>query len=266
MDMHKEVNRKNAETLNYYIRPQTFPVAVKMYETEEQLPENIRRPHRDLGYRISGCQGISMARKYGWSVAMGQDDFFCAGMIILGFVKPGDYFLGKLWLDGGYTDTFESAKKTAETILRFDYGKYQAILFSPLFGADFEPDEVMVYGNPAQMVRLVQGSLYKGGGMLTSISNGVSDCAQSLVRPMESGECQFVLSGIGNRIYAATEKDEMCFSIPHGKMNNVLEGLKQNHVKGLRYPIPTVANYKNSNLATLYSTMFDQAGIPIEER
>lgn len=262
----KEMNKKRTEELNYYIRPQTFPVAVKMYESEEQLPKGVKRPGKDFGYRVSGCQGISLSRKYGWSVAMGKDDLFCAGMIILGFVEAGDYFLGKLWIDGGYVETLEDAKRTAETILRFDYGKYQTILFTPLFRADFEPDEVMIYGNPAQMVRLVQGSLYKGGGMLTSVSNGVSDCAQSLVRPLVSGECQLVLSGIGNRIYAATEKDEMCFTIPWQKMDDVLEGLKGNHAKGLRYPIPTVANYKNTGLADLYSAMFDQAGIPIDER
>lgn len=266
MSTVKEMNQKSAEEFNYYIRPQTFPVAVKMYESEEQLPPKVRRPRKDFGYRVSGCQGISMARKYGWTVAMSKDDFFCAGMIILGFVRPGDYFLGKLWLDGGYVETLEVAKKTAQTILRLDYGKYRAILFTPLTRADFEPDEVILYGNPAQMVRLVQGALYKDGGMLTSSANGVSDCAQSLARPLLSGECQFVLSGIGNRIYSATEKDEMCFSIPWGKMNNVLEGLKQTHLKGLRYPIPTVANYKNSNLAVLYGAMFDEAGIPEEER
>ena len=262
----REVNQKRTDTLNYYIRPQTFPVAVKMCESLEGLPESVKRPRRDLGYRISGCQGISMARKYGWNVAMSKDDLFCAGMIIMGFVKPGEYFSGRLWMDGGYAETLEGAKRTSETIMRFEYGKYQAVLFAPLFRADFEPDGVMIYGNPAQMVRLVQAALYKEGGILTSVSNGVSDCAQSVVRPLLSGECQVVLSGIGNRIYAATEKDEMCFSIPSPKIDNVLEGLKQGHAKGLRYPIPTVAAYKNSNLAALYGPMFDESGIPPEER
>jgi hypothetical protein len=128
----REVNQKRTDTLNYYIRPQTFPVAVKMCESLEGLPESVKRPRKDFGYRISGCQGISMARKYGWNVAMSKDDLFCAGMIIMGFVKPGEYFSGRLWMDGGYAETLEGAKRTSETILRFEYGKYQAVLFAPL--------------------------------------------------------------------------------------------------------------------------------------
>jgi len=266
MSSIKEMNQNRTEGFNYYIRPQTFPVAVKMVEDETQLPGNARRPRRDFGYRVSGCQGISMARKYGWAVAMGKDDLFCAGMIILGFVEPGDYFRGQLWVDGGYFGRLEDANRAAESMPRFDYGRYQAVLFTPLFRADFEPDQVLLYGNPAQMIRLVQGSLYKSGGTLTSIANGASDCAQSLVRPLVSGECLYVLSGMGNRMYGATEKDEMCFCIPWGKIDDVLEGLKQGHAKGMRYPIPTVANYQNSNLAKMYGAMFDEAGIPPEER
>ena len=33
------------QTLNTYIRPLTFPVAIKMLKSEEEIPEKIRRPH-----------------------------------------------------------------------------------------------------------------------------------------------------------------------------------------------------------------------------
>jgi uncharacterized protein (DUF169 family) len=38
------------EALNFYVRPQTFPLAVKMCQSNEELPERARIPKRDLGY------------------------------------------------------------------------------------------------------------------------------------------------------------------------------------------------------------------------
>ena len=41
------------EALNQYLRLQTFPVAVRMCESEDELPERVRIPQRDLGIDIS---------------------------------------------------------------------------------------------------------------------------------------------------------------------------------------------------------------------
>ena len=66
------------EVLQFYIRPQTFPVAVKMCESSEDLPENTKRPKKDLGSAVAVCQGISLARRYGWTIAIGQEDESCS--------------------------------------------------------------------------------------------------------------------------------------------------------------------------------------------
>ena len=53
------------EALNRYLRPQTFPVAIRLCESDEELPERVRIPQRDLGITISLCHAIAMARRYG---------------------------------------------------------------------------------------------------------------------------------------------------------------------------------------------------------
>ncbi len=69
----KEVN----EALNFYVRPQTFPLAVKMCQSSGELPEKARIPKRDMGTAIAVCQGIGLARRYGWTIAIGKDDESC---------------------------------------------------------------------------------------------------------------------------------------------------------------------------------------------
>ena len=48
-----------------YIRPITFPVAVKFQEKKDQPPGKFKRPLKDLGHPIALCQGVALARRIG---------------------------------------------------------------------------------------------------------------------------------------------------------------------------------------------------------
>jgi len=60
--------KKLDEALNQHIHPETFPLAIKMAQKGEALPEKIKRPVGDLGVQVATCQGFSLARRYGWSL------------------------------------------------------------------------------------------------------------------------------------------------------------------------------------------------------
>ena len=53
------------EKIESYVRPATFPVAVRLLAPDEPIPERAKRPQRDLGVQITTCQGVTMARRYG---------------------------------------------------------------------------------------------------------------------------------------------------------------------------------------------------------
>ncbi len=65
------------EALNLYVRPQTFPLAVRLLESEQELPDRARRPVKDLGGAMPACQVWGTARRYGWTMAMGREDQLC---------------------------------------------------------------------------------------------------------------------------------------------------------------------------------------------
>jgi len=81
MDL-KQIN----DALNQYVRPQTFPVAIRMCTSEEELPEKVRLPIQDLGINISLCHAIAMARRYGWTVAVDKYQTCYAAGISMGFL------------------------------------------------------------------------------------------------------------------------------------------------------------------------------------
>jgi uncharacterized protein (DUF169 family) len=52
--------KKVNEELNTYIRPQTFPTAIRMFRHGEPLPEKVRRPGRDFKKAFMNCQTIDI--------------------------------------------------------------------------------------------------------------------------------------------------------------------------------------------------------------
>ena len=60
--------------LQTYIRPQTFPVAIRMLQPGEPIPDRAKRPARDFKKLSMNCQVIDMARRYGWTIARTPED------------------------------------------------------------------------------------------------------------------------------------------------------------------------------------------------
>ncbi len=230
--------------LNTYIRPLTFPVAIKMLKSEGEIPEKTRRPFSQMKKKVAICQGIGMARKLGWAVAMGKEDMQCSlGAAPFGFFKNIDFYNEGNLAAGMFTASREIGKKEEDLIDRFEYGDYSHILVAPLNRASFEPDILMVYGNPAQIMRLIQGALYNEGGAVQSSSMGRLGCS-AIITVIQKDECRYLVPGNGDRIFGMTQDYEMAFLIPASRVDTVLDGLAKTHKTGIRYPITSFFNFQ----------------------
>ena len=82
------------EELQRRLRLKTFPLAIKMLEREEDIPEGAVRPKKDLGYHVLACQGFAMSRREGKTVAMLKEDMWCSESVIgFGLAEAPQYFL-----------------------------------------------------------------------------------------------------------------------------------------------------------------------------
>jgi len=238
-------NLKEVEqALNTYIRPLTFPLAIKMLKSEKEIPERTRRPFQQMKKKVAICQGIGMARKLGWAVAMGKEDMQCSlGAAPFGFFKNIEFFNEGNIAGGMFTPSKEIGKREEDLIDRFEHGLYSHILVAPLNRTAFEPDLFMMYGNPAQMMRLIHGALYSEGGAVSSSSMGRLGCA-TIITVITNDECRYVVPGNGDRVFGMTQDYEMAFMIPASKMDAVLDGLAKTHKSGVRYPITSFFNFQ----------------------
>jgi uncharacterized protein (DUF169 family) len=231
--------------LQEYVRPQHVPLAVKMAKTPEEVPPRLRHPAKDMGFQSAICQAISIARRYGWALALTKEDLSCPlAKVVFGFEKEVPYYTEGLACAEMYTESAAAGAVTEAQQPKFPYGAYHGILVAPLIRADFAPDVVVVYGNSAQVMRLVTAALYRRGGRITSSFSGRIDCADIIIQTMHTQDCQVILPCYGDRIFAQTEDHEMAFTIPQVRISDVIEGLKGTHKGGVRYPIPAFLRYQ----------------------
>ncbi len=232
------------QALDTYIRPLTFPLALKMLKSEEEIPDRTRRPLQQMKKKIAICQGIGMARKYGWAVAMGKEDMQCSlGAAPFGFFKNIEFFNEGNLAAGMFTASKELGKSQEDLVDRFEHGQYSHLIVAPLNRTAFEPDLFMLYGNPAQIMRLIQGALYNEGGAIHSSAMGRLGCA-TIITAMKKDACRYLVPGNGDRIFGMTQDYEMAFVIPPSKVDALLDGLARTHKAGIRYPITSFFDFE----------------------
>ena len=223
-----------------YVRPLTFPASVRRWHDGEELPPFAKRPVKDLGVRVAICQALGIARKYGWTLAVSGEDQSCpVASLVHGFDAMTEAFLAGESYHGMYNATLEAGKKTADLVPKCGFHEQAGYLIGPLFRHDFEPEVVVVYANPAQVLRLIHAYLWKRGGRMTTSTSGGIDCADVLTHTYQSGESQYVMPCYGDRIFGGTTDEEMVFTIPRAQFPEIVEGLEGTHKMGVRYPIPS---------------------------
>lgn len=239
----------DAATLNTHLekhlRVGTFPVGIRMLRAGEPLPKRAKAPARDLGVKVAVCQAIAFARRYGWTLAVGGDDVSCPiARATFGFAPRNEYYASGSLADGMYASCREAGARFEEALAKFEPGEFATIAAGPLGRIDFAPDLVVVYGNPAQVLRLLNACLFEKGGALRSEFSGRGDCTDIVIRTHRSGEPQLILPCYGDRIFGMAADDEMAFTFPFALAEQVVRGLEGTHAGGVRYPVPVYLRYQ----------------------
>jgi uncharacterized protein (DUF169 family) len=142
-----------------------------------------------------------------------------------------------------YTADAAKGKITEDMTPKFNFQQYKYILSAPISRTTFNPDLFLVYGNSAQVMRLLSAYLYETGGFVHSKFSGRLDCADICIETIQKNEAQVILPCYGDRVFGQTQDHEMAFTFPADKVSQLLKGLEGTHLGGIRYPIPSYLNY-----------------------
>jgi len=232
--------------LEQFLRPSSFPIAIKLIKEEKEIPERCKRPKKDLKFQNFLCQNFKMVRSYGWTLAVTQEDCICKlARSVYGWdpiTEESKEFSNKFNV-GLYAKDLEIAEKWNENLYLLN-NEFLGLVISPLTRTKIEPDIVQIYCNPAQAMRLIQSYLYLKEGVFQFTAAGrAGSCHEGIIKTYLTNEPQLVILGNGDRVWGGAEDSEVMFSIPKSKLECIIEGLETTHKGGLRYPIPKYMNY-----------------------
>lgn len=264
------------------LRLDSFPVAVKMIQKEEEIPAEAVRPKRDRNQHLAQCQAFSLSRRDGETVAMLKEDHWCYAPVIgyglveqPGFFKKGGLYNPQLGDDpeilealggtgskflGHFLEKPELAKNMTFPCLKA--GKYIGCLTAPLRKTTFEPDAVFIYSNNAQLRNILMAIKYKEGVHVTSEFDPIDSCIYSLV-PLIEGKQNYIITipDPGEQERALTDVNKIIFSLTKDKLKGLVEGLRHYDEIKQSYIHLTRLMQADFEQPKFYQTLFKRWGI-----
>ena len=234
------------QELRRYILPETSPVAVKLFKDRGEVPEDFRTPLKSMKVKMAHCQAAAVARKYGWTIAMSEEDLGCAiSGYTYGWVtadpKGAVAFLTRMQ----YAADPEAARNMFSSLRTIEPGLCEAVAYSPLERTRIVPDVILLYLNPAQLMRCIHGSTRQSGLPLQcSFSGRTASCTEGVLGAFLDQAPKVVVPGNGDRVWATAQDHEMAYALPAAHLRALVEGLAKTHETGVRYPVPAFLKFQ----------------------
>jgi uncharacterized protein (DUF169 family) len=224
--------RSKLEALSRYLKLSTPPVAVKYFTS---FDEELEWKMADAGfYRpknpINVCQCVGLARHHSRRVLATAEDMACnIGALALG-LEPFDEKMGsgEIGIRDGVRGSPELCRELFETLPRIDYGEIKAIACTPLDDIDLDFDQVVFYGTPLEILKIVQAYLWGRGarlGFSTSAKYGV--CSEGMANCYKTKEPSPGFPCRGERVSSIVQEQEMFVCVPAEHLGDLIVGLEK---------------------------------------
>jgi uncharacterized protein (DUF169 family) len=240
----KQVEKKEAPVVDWaglsremecLLRLKTSPIAYKRLEKKEELekiPEVMR-----LDHRATFCQVPALVRRIGLTIGVTRDNLGERCARINGLAPTTEKEVA--WEANSFARTWfanvEEARKQMAAYPLVPPG--EAVVLAPLASGKFYPDVILIYGNPAQMMLLMNGLQFKDYERFQFFFIGEGSCADGLAQCYTSGKPALAIPCLGEREFGTVTEDELVMALPPGMMAKAVEGLQALKARGIAYPI-----------------------------
>jgi len=232
MDNWKDISN----TLKTMLRLKSEPVAYKRLEKAEELGKIANVFKVDHFFTL--CQAQFMARVNGLTVGITAEDKInrrCARLF--GVLEANDdsmkqeaSMLSKTWFS-----SLEEALRQQKETPRIPAG--EAIVLSPLSKGKIEPEVVLIYGNPAQIMMIMCGLQKDRYERFHFYFIGEGACADSLAECFVNRKPALSIPCYGERALGQVADDEISIALPPEEVKRAISGMEILAKIGFRYPI-----------------------------
>ena len=219
------------------LKLKSYPVAYKRLDSAKDL-ENIPKVRR-LDRFFTFCQLPGLVRTRGWTVGVTMEDNInarCSRLHGLADATEESMAEESAMLSTTWFPTPEEAMKQQAVYPRIPKGA--AVVLAPLAAGKFDPDVVLIYGNPAQMMMILCGLQKIKFERFQFFFIGEGACSDSLGQCYVSGKPSLSIPCFGERRFGEVLDEELVLALPPGLVKTAIEGMHQLSAVGLRLPIP----------------------------
>ncbi|HYB20523.1 MAG TPA: DUF169 domain-containing protein, partial [Thermodesulfobacteriota bacterium] len=216
---------KLVRRMELLLRLRTFPVAFKLLEKKKMLAEIpfLRR----MTHKVTLCQLITIVRTYDWTVGADLQDFLypmCPS--ILGLAELPEIYKDGTFRSIIWAKTRENGRKYENAIPRLPVGQYEAVVLAPLVYNPFDPDIVLIYANPAQIMLLINSLQFEDYEVMQFYCVGESSCSDAIARCYLEKKPFVSIPCYGERRYGHAQDDELVMALPAEMMEKALRGME----------------------------------------
>lgn len=232
--------RQLAVRMEELLRLETRVVAYRRLESLDDLKKipDLRTFNRLFTF----CQLVTMVRVNGWTVGATKADAREGRLLdrcsrIHGLRTASDRSMAAeatsfitTWFS-----SLEDGMRQQKDYPRIPAG--EGIVLAPLSTAPFDPDAVLIYGLPAQVMLVMCGLQKERYERLQFSFIGEGACADSLAQCYISGKPALAIPCYGERSLGGVTDDEIVIALPPTELERAVAGLEKLDAIGLGYPI-----------------------------
>ena len=225
------------EELERRLHLKTFPLAIKMIAKEEEIPAGAKRPMKDFGYHFDICQAFATSRREGLTMAILKNDNWCCEPVIgFGLAPPPKEFMEGQNRFPQDVASLEAGSHYAQDLPKLPAGKYIGVLSAPLRKTPFVPNAVVIYADSEQLSLLLLAREHRDGHDLTVHLSSHAACVYGVVPSIKNDEWNVAVPCRGDHYGAMAGDNEMIFSMPLARLDELMAGLRFLETTGSRLP------------------------------
>ncbi|MDH7508413.1 MAG: DUF169 domain-containing protein [Methanomassiliicoccales archaeon] len=203
------------------------PVGIKMLAEAKEL---IKFDNVKLLTKTAPCHMAAIARYYREQGIVGasSEGVRCVlGSSCTGLIKTPDRVLNGT-LNLPFVRDINAAENLQKAIkmIGVHEKKYSAVLMAPLDLMPTDPDLIVIYATPAQVLRMIIGYAYWRGDAISTTMTGQGSLCAAIAKILDGQKVVIDIPCMGDRAYGLVREEEMLFAFSADITAEFLEGLR----------------------------------------
>lgn len=221
------------------LRLKVTPLGIKALEKESELESIPKVRTLKENQYFTPCQLFGQAMSMGstWAVTKNHIPLLVCGGINGMCPQNEEWHEGAAQVGIWYAEP-EDSRERQRNMPYIPYGKYEAIVVSPLNSGKYMPDVCMVVGMPAQIFFLMSGYLRHDYKPIDTPFAGESSCSNHWVKTLMTGEPNISLPCYAEFRFGSYPEDCLIMTLTPPQLKKAIEGMKELAPLGMRYPVP----------------------------